>query len=380
MKSLLQWLHDPIKLWRSPLSQRIILGIFASLVAIEGILLVPSVQHRRNELLEQIEEVSTGKVRWIITTYPAASGAELAQHLQQLQTDPMLQGVLGGAVYDASGRRVAGFGELPALTIDAARQNRRQFFSSSAGRRYDIAWTTTGIGEGMLPDLTENHWLVLRHNADQTQHALMLYILRIAGLVLLIAAFITLVMLLLLSRLLIQPILTLRRDLALAGEAVAADEAAPQFTSLRYQRSDELGEVIGTFDRMYGQISRAMGDRKQAEAALRRHNQEMQDYIELVNQVTAAATAVDEGTFQPESLSAVAARDDQLGQLARMFQMMAASVERRESQLKQQVMELTIEIDQAKRQKQVAQITQSDYFQEIQDDLKNFRHEDFWQS
>ncbi|MGG6242053.1 HAMP domain-containing protein [Nodosilinea sp. AN01ver1] len=368
------------RLFRSPLSQRIIAGMFVSLVAIEAILLVPSVQRRQGELLDQIAEVSTGKVRWIVTTYPAATGADLAQHLQQLQKDPMLQGILGGAVYDGEGNLVETFGEPPELTTPSTPQDRSQLFTTAAGRRYDIAWTTTGIGEGMLPNLTENHWIVLRHDADGTRQALMFYMLRIGGLVLLIAAFITLAMMVLLSRLLITPILTLRHDLALAGETVACDSNAPEFASLRYRRQDELGEVIAAFKQMYGQICAEIGDRKQAEATLRHQNHEMQQYIEQVDKVTAAATAVDAGTFDPAALDDVAQRDDELGQLARMFQLMAASVERRETQLKQQLMELTIEIDQAKLQKQVAQITESDYFQEIKSELKHLQVDEFWQS
>lgn len=376
----MQPIKDTLRLFRSPLSQRIIAGMFVSLVAIEAILLVPSVQRRRVELLDQIEEVSTGKVRWIVTTYPTAEGEELAQHLQQLQKDPMLQGILGGAVYDANGRLVESFGEPPELTTADARQDRRQLFTTAAGRRYDIVWTTTGIGEGMLPELTENHWLVLRHNADDTHRALFFYIVRISGLVLLIAAFITLAMIVLLSRQLITPILTLRHDLALAGDAVAHDNHATEFASLRYQRQDELGEVIAAFNQMYGQICGAMCDRKQAETTLRHHNHEMQQYIEQVDKVTAAATAVDAGSFDPASLDDVAQRDDELGQLARMFQLMAAHVQQRETQLKQQLMELTIEIDQVKLQKQVAQITESDYFREIQAELKHLQPDEFWRS
>lgn len=250
------------------------------------------------------------------------------------------------------------------------------FLPPQRAAAYDIAWTTTGIGEGMLPNLTENYWIVLRHDADGTQQALMFYMLRISGLVLLIAAFITLAMMVLLSRLLITPILTLRRDLALAGETVTCDDNAPEFASLRYQRQDELGEVIATFKQMYGQICAEIGDRKQAEATLRHHNQEMQDYIEQVDQVT----AVDAGTFDPATLDDVAQRDDELGQLAHMFQLMAAHVQQRESQLKQQLIELTIEIDQAKLQKQVAQITESNYFREIQAELKHLQVDEFWRS
>jgi methyl-accepting chemotaxis protein len=380
MKTLTRPLQSTTQLVRSPLSLRIILGMFVSLVVIEGILLVPSVNRRRGELLQQIEEVSSGKVRWIVTTYPTASGPELVEHLQQLQTDPMLQEILGGAVYDAQGNLVDDFGEAPNLTVTAAQENRQQLFTTEAGRRYDIAWTTTGIGEGMIPELTANHWLVLRHNANATQRALLFYMLRITGLVLLIAAFITLVMMVLLSRQLITPILTLRRDLALAGEAVACDQTTPEFDSLRHPRQDELGEVIATFQQMYGQMHQAICDRKQTEVELRRHNHEMQQYIQQVNQLTAAAAAVDEGTFQAEQLDEVAQRSDQLGQLARMFQLMAAHVQQRETRLKQQLRELTIEVDQSKRQQQVAQITQSRYFQEIQADVAQYQSDEFWRS
>jgi len=369
------------RLVRSPLSLRIILGMFVSLVVIEGILLVPSVNRRRAELLDHIEEVSTGKVRWIVTTYPTASGPEWVEHLQQLQGNPMLPDILGGAVYDAEGQLVGDFGEPPDLTVKVAAtgQIRQQVFASEAGHRYDIAWTTAGIGEGMIPELQDNYWLVLRHNAEGTQRALALYMLRIAGLVLLIAAFITLVMMVLLSRQLITPILTLRRDLALAGEAVTGDpQHSPDFASLRYRRRDELGEVIATFEHMYRQINQEICDRKQAEAELRRHNQEMQQYIEHVNQITAAAAAVDEGTFTPASLDPVTQRRDQLGQLARMFQLMAAHVAQRERHLQAQLRELTIEIDQAKRQQQVSQITQSSYFQELQAEIERYQADDFW--
>jgi len=63
-----------------------------------------------------------------------------------------------------------------------------------------------------------------------------------------------------------------------------------------------------------------------------------------------------------------------------MFQLMAASVAQRESQLKQQLLELTIEIDQAKLAQQVAQITESSYFQEIQAEVAKYQADEFWRS
>jgi signal transduction histidine kinase len=64
-------------------------------------------------------------------------------------------------------------------------------------------------------------------------------------------------------------------------------------------------------------------------------NQEL-EYLHQVSQLTDAAAAVETETFDPESLSGVAARTDALGQLARIFQRMAGEVRAREEGLKQQ--------------------------------------------
>lgn len=51
---------------------------------------------------------------------------------------------------------------------------------------------------------------------------------------------------------------------------------------------------------------------------------------------------------------------------------------RQEEELKQQLQNLIVEIDQNKRQTDVAQITQSDYFQELQEEAESLRMNDDW--
>ncbi len=96
-------------------------------------------------------------------------------------------------------------------------------------------------------------------------------------------------------------------------------------------------------------------------------NQEILSYLREVEKVTTAAAAVEEGTFQVTSLNDVALRADQLGQLARVFQTMVTEVKAREQKLKQQVLELTIEIDKTKQAQQVAQVIESESFQSLKD-------------
>ena len=64
------------------------------------------------------------------------------------------------------------------------------------------------------------------------------------------------------------------------------------------------------------------------------------EYLRQVDRLTEAAAAIENETFNPESLSDVAARPDSLGQLTRVFQQMAHEFYLSEQRLKQQVEEL----------------------------------------
>ncbi|MBE9506868.1 MAG: response regulator [Chloroflexi bacterium] len=97
------------------------------------------------------------------------------------------------------------------------------------------------------------------------------------------------------------------------------------------------------------------------------------EYLRNVAFVTDAAAAVEAETFNPDDLADVAARPDRLGQLARVFQRMAREVYAREQRLKQQVRELRIELSEARQARQVAEITETDYFRQLQAQAQNLR-------
>jgi methyl-accepting chemotaxis protein len=94
---------------------------------------------------------------------------------------------------------------------------------------------------------------------------------------------------------------------------------------------------------------------------------------EPVAQITAAAAAIEAGAFDPEKLSGVAGRADELGQLARVFQRMAREVHAREERLKRQIETLRIEVDERSKVQQVAEITETDYFRELQRKVKDMK-------
>jgi len=69
------------------------------------------------------------------------------------------------------------------------------------------------------------------------------------------------------------------------------------------------------------------------------------EYLRQVKKLTDAAMAVETSDFNAESLSTVAARDDALGHLARVFERMAREVHAREQRLKQQIEQLRLDIE-----------------------------------
>ncbi|MGA2489362.1 MAG: response regulator [Anaerolineales bacterium] len=97
------------------------------------------------------------------------------------------------------------------------------------------------------------------------------------------------------------------------------------------------------------------------------------EYLEQVDRVISAAASVEAGTFDIDSLDSVASREDALGKLARVFQNMARQVHAREQSLRQQVVELRIEIDEAKKMHQVTEITETEYFRDLAAKVQRLR-------
>jgi DNA-binding response OmpR family regulator len=97
------------------------------------------------------------------------------------------------------------------------------------------------------------------------------------------------------------------------------------------------------------------------------------EYLRQVTCVTDAAAAIEAEMFEPGSLAAVAARSDALGQLARVFQRMAREVYAREQRLKQEVLELRIELDEVRQARQLAEITDTEYFHRLEAKAEDLR-------
>jgi CheY-like chemotaxis protein len=154
-------------------------------------------------------------------------------------------------------------------------------------------------------------------------------------------------------------------------ERMKADPALAHLPVIVVSAVDELDSVVrcielGALDYLPKPVKPGiLRARLSAALAAKRLRDLELEYLDQVGRVIEAAGAVEAGTFEIGALAGVASRDDALGQLARTFTRMAGEVAAREDRLRAEVRELRIEIDGARQARQVAEITDTDYFRSL---------------
>lgn len=153
--------------------------------------------------------------------------------------------------------------------------------------------------------------------------------------------------------------------------AIKADESLRHLPVIVISGVDELDAVVrciemGATDYLPKPFNAALLHARVAASLAGKRLRDLElEYLEQVQHVIGAASALESGAFDASSLEVVAARTDALGLLARTFARMAGEVRAREERLRAEVAELRIEIDEARQAKRVEEITSSDYFQEL---------------
>ena len=96
-----------------------------------------------------------------------------------------------------------------------------------------------------------------------------------------------------------------------------------------------------------------------------------------VESVTKAARDLSENNFNPSDLDEAASRTDEVGELARAFQRMGIDLVERERKLREQVANLKVVIDRSKLEKDVGEITESDFFRDLAAKAEEMRKKKF---
>ncbi len=287
-------LRSLLPIFSARLSQRIVFWVFVSIVVVEAIILVPSVYRRRQELLSHLSEVADGKVEVIQLYSDNSSGKEVFAHIQKLER---VSDVLGGKLYRPNGDLVGEFGESPELSLSLVNKSGIWRRENRNGTRFDVARS--------LSLSSKKYILILRYDSSHIGQELQAFVWRITGLVLLISVFVTITAMIVLSSLVINPILLLRRDLLVAGESVANNSSIPKFQSSVYQSSDELKEVIAAFEKMYRQIYEEIDQRQKSENALRESEANLKERAQQLQQTLEELRQTQVQLIQSEKMSSL---------------------------------------------------------------------------
>lgn len=252
-------LQTSLGLLKSRLSQKIVASIFVGFAAIELVVFIPSYFDYREEQLEELEAISQEVL--FTTKINVMADMESSLLLKEAQATLSPDSVIfGAALYNEQGQLLDSFGEVPSLPVSSMGLKTIEKQLTDAGTRYDVAWPSD--------QFQGRYILVIRHDASSVKQDMAQYRINILGIVILISAFITLVTVLLLERMVINPLLLLRDDLCQAAAVVHQPQQA-KFKSLKQSGQDELGDVIRAFASMFGQISQEVQERQAAETALR---------------------------------------------------------------------------------------------------------------
>ena len=262
-----------MKIPKARLSRRIVLWVFASVIIIETIIFIPSYNNRKKELLDQLKDISGARVSVILQGMsPQDPMQTLVNRIKSLEN---FENILGGAIYGSDGEIMASFGDLPKLTVADLQDEEAYNYLVDMDYRYDIGCT--------FEHSEKKYSLMLRHNAASVKKELKAFMLRIAGLVVIISIFVTVGAWIAVEPIVIRPILKLRGDLIRAGDAVQQDQKTPNFDSASIHRQDELGEVIAAFMKMFNQITDAIHERKHAEKLLQQSLTQVRSYSDTLD-------------------------------------------------------------------------------------------------
>ncbi len=221
------WLKKLRQMLRFRLARRLFLVVFAAIVLIELIIVIPSYNNYQSSLLANYRELARIAASTALTHHSHETTA-IANDLENLiAADPRL---LGASAFDVSGSPIAKAGETVELTATATQRSYVKL--SGQAPTYEIFFSAAELG-------TETD-VILRMDAIAINEELNRFLVRILVLTLIICAVAGSIVFIYVVFNLIYPLEEIHGSLKQAKiDPVRADQ-----NNIRHSRKDELGETI----------------------------------------------------------------------------------------------------------------------------------------
>ena len=212
---------------RFRLARKLFLVVFAAIVVIEFIIVIPSYSNFESSRLASYRELARIATSASLTHHSHESGAS-AQDLQNLiSADARL---LGASALDASGRAIASAGEPVDLTLTLAQPSQSNL--SGATPSFDILLPA--------PETGADNDVIIRMDARPIAAELDAFLVRILGLTLIICAVAGSIVFFYVVFNLLHPLEEIHENL----QQAKLDPAQADANVIHHSRDDELGETI----------------------------------------------------------------------------------------------------------------------------------------
>lgn len=257
-------------LFKARLSRDISCWVFLAILVIEILILIPSYRREEQDLLRQLEDLAKAKINSIVVlTQSKMDSSLLEREITNLIDESKI--IAGLVIYDRKGKNKQDFGELPDLKYSDLQKENMRIQRRRDRLYYDVALSAEYLGIDRV--------LIIRHNASHLQVELYKYVFRISLLIVIISIFVTGVTMIAVIYIVIVPILRLRDDLHLAGEALSHDRVNLELESFQSDRNDELGEVMQAFQDMFLRVGSEIAERKKASEMLHQEQKKSEQLL-----------------------------------------------------------------------------------------------------
>jgi len=252
---------------------RITLAVFALILVVESVLLVPSAQRFERTELEHLAAKAQVSVEPTLAIGPGLSdAAALPRDLLPLMLEYDIQAL---AIYGRDGKLAAAFGvqPAPALPAQATRLGQMAIGTSRApdGAHLEVAWSSNALGAPFV---------VARLDSRQVGRDLAAYMVRIGGLVALIVLVVTAGTMVVLDRWVLRAVLRLRES----ALGAAADPDRAERYAVPTRRRDEMGDLIGAHNAMLERVAASKRRDREIAEERARHLARHQPLTGLPNQ------------------------------------------------------------------------------------------------
>lgn len=256
---------------------------------VEVVILVPSSVMQREEQLAQLEAQGLTVVSPVLKlSSSTGSHEQLMEMAEQLAAG---SDVLGGTIYQGDGTPVGTFGTPPKLSHAVLNRQTVTRVWDSQQSVYDIAWPQQSS--------PGNYSFILRLDGRAINSATQAYVLRVAGMILLLGIVTIATTLCVVGKEIILPLNHLLDDLRAVEVAMSGDPQEVQLSPLGGDRPNELGKVIDAFNIVLQRAAINIGQLKDSMITLlETRQQELEQMVSDLKRATHEAEAANQAKSQ----------------------------------------------------------------------------------